>query len=255
MVEFQQKGEVHMALINAKCTACEADLEIDGTQEAAVCKYCGTAFIVEKAVHFYNISKIDETESSELHRVNLDDSFEELRDEYITRICNKLSIERKTRGNDNNFYNEVLEFIKISTHDYDRRCKEYWDMFYKAVFVVAFLLSLPYFVLIQPELNDHVYFVLVFPILSLIISIFACRSLPRIHDKNLKYNLRVRALTTYLSSAFVERDLPIITDRGEKYKNSLRHFRITRATMFLFVMLLILSIIEIIYLPLSMILL
>jgi DNA-directed RNA polymerase subunit RPC12/RpoP len=45
-----------MALVHAKCTACGANLEIDGTQEAAVCKYCGAAFIVEKAVNNYNIA-------------------------------------------------------------------------------------------------------------------------------------------------------------------------------------------------------
>jgi DNA-directed RNA polymerase subunit RPC12/RpoP len=44
-----------MALVNAKCTACGANLEVDGTQDAAICKYCGAAFIVEKAVNNYNI--------------------------------------------------------------------------------------------------------------------------------------------------------------------------------------------------------
>jgi DNA-directed RNA polymerase subunit RPC12/RpoP len=45
-----------MALVNAKCTSCGANLEVDGTQDAAICKYCGTAFIVEKAVNNYNIA-------------------------------------------------------------------------------------------------------------------------------------------------------------------------------------------------------
>ena len=42
-------------LVPAVCTQCGAALEVDPSQEAAVCKYCGTAFIVEKAIHNYNI--------------------------------------------------------------------------------------------------------------------------------------------------------------------------------------------------------
>jgi len=42
-------------LVPAICTQCGAALEVDPSQEAAVCKYCGTAFIVEKAIHNYNI--------------------------------------------------------------------------------------------------------------------------------------------------------------------------------------------------------
>ena len=42
-------------LVPAVCTQCGAALEVDPSQEAAVCKYCGTPFIVEKAIHNYNI--------------------------------------------------------------------------------------------------------------------------------------------------------------------------------------------------------
>ena len=39
-----------MALVPAKCTQCGANIEIDNTHEAGVCKYCGTPFITEKAI-------------------------------------------------------------------------------------------------------------------------------------------------------------------------------------------------------------
>ena len=42
-------------LVPAICTQCGGQLEVDPTQEAAVCKYCGTPFIVEKAIQNYNI--------------------------------------------------------------------------------------------------------------------------------------------------------------------------------------------------------
>ena len=38
------------------CPKCGGQLEVDPTQEAAVCKYCGTPFIVDKAIQNYNIS-------------------------------------------------------------------------------------------------------------------------------------------------------------------------------------------------------
>ncbi len=43
-----------MPLVAAKCTQCGANLEVDNTKEAGICKYCGTAFITEKAINNYN---------------------------------------------------------------------------------------------------------------------------------------------------------------------------------------------------------
>ena len=43
-----------MALIPAKCTQCGANIEVDASQEAGICKFCGTAFITEKAINNYN---------------------------------------------------------------------------------------------------------------------------------------------------------------------------------------------------------
>ena len=37
-----------MPLVNAKCTNCGANIKIDDNKEAAVCEFCGSAFIVEK---------------------------------------------------------------------------------------------------------------------------------------------------------------------------------------------------------------
>lgn len=43
-----------MPIIPAKCTNCGASLEIDSAKDAAVCPYCGSAFIVEKAINNYH---------------------------------------------------------------------------------------------------------------------------------------------------------------------------------------------------------
>lgn len=43
-----------MSLIAAKCTQCGANIEVDDSKEAGICKFCGTAFITEKAITNYN---------------------------------------------------------------------------------------------------------------------------------------------------------------------------------------------------------
>ncbi len=44
-------------LVPAICPNCNGMLEIDNKQEAAVCKYCSSPFIVEKAVNNYITNK------------------------------------------------------------------------------------------------------------------------------------------------------------------------------------------------------
>ena len=43
-------------LVPAKCTSCGGKLDVDPSQQAAVCPYCGSAFVVEKAINNYNIT-------------------------------------------------------------------------------------------------------------------------------------------------------------------------------------------------------
>lgn len=45
-----------MSIINAKCTNCGANLKVDSSRDAAICEFCGSAYVVEKAVQNYNIT-------------------------------------------------------------------------------------------------------------------------------------------------------------------------------------------------------
>lgn len=45
-----------MALVQAKCTNCGAILKVDDGKESAVCDSCGSSYIVEHAIHYYNIT-------------------------------------------------------------------------------------------------------------------------------------------------------------------------------------------------------
>ena len=42
-----------MGLVAAKCTSCGANIEVDISHDAGICKFCGTAFITEKAINNY----------------------------------------------------------------------------------------------------------------------------------------------------------------------------------------------------------
>ncbi len=43
-----------MALVLAKCTQCGGNIEVDNTQDAGICKFCGTPFVTEKVINNYN---------------------------------------------------------------------------------------------------------------------------------------------------------------------------------------------------------
>ena len=48
--------ETSSHFVQAKCTNCAAHLEVDSSKDAAICPYCGTPYVVEKAIKNYNIS-------------------------------------------------------------------------------------------------------------------------------------------------------------------------------------------------------
>lgn len=43
-------------IVPAKCTSCGASLNVDPNQESAICPYCRSAYIVEKAINEYNVT-------------------------------------------------------------------------------------------------------------------------------------------------------------------------------------------------------
>lgn len=52
---MQENDTKKTKLVAAICTQCGAQLDVDPEKEAAVCPYCGTPFIIEKAINNYNI--------------------------------------------------------------------------------------------------------------------------------------------------------------------------------------------------------
>lgn len=55
-MKYVLSGGLSMPLTDAKCTSCGAPLKVDSSKDAAICRYCGSAFIVEKAIQNYYFS-------------------------------------------------------------------------------------------------------------------------------------------------------------------------------------------------------
>lgn len=69
-----------MAFVPEICTQCGARMEVDDGHDAAICKYCGTAFAVEKAINDYNVNHMDNIQSG---RNAINTGYVDQSDQYI----------------------------------------------------------------------------------------------------------------------------------------------------------------------------
>lgn len=61
-----------MPFVAAKCTECGGNLQIDSTKDAAICPYCGTPFVVEKAINLYNTTNNISANTVNIYNSNAD---------------------------------------------------------------------------------------------------------------------------------------------------------------------------------------
>ena len=67
---MSEMNESRMRFVPAICSHCGGSLDVDPSQEAAVCPYCGTAFIVEKAINHYNMEHAEVNRVDRIERVD-----------------------------------------------------------------------------------------------------------------------------------------------------------------------------------------
>ena len=65
-----------MPLVKAQCTNCGAALEVDDTKEAAVCPYCNTPYIVEKAINNYTTNITNNINAQVVNIINQKEDYE-----------------------------------------------------------------------------------------------------------------------------------------------------------------------------------
>lgn len=66
-----------MPIFNAKCPNCSANLQVDKANEAAICQYCGSAFVVEKAINNYNTYVTQELNNAKVN-ITVESEYEHL---------------------------------------------------------------------------------------------------------------------------------------------------------------------------------
>lgn len=72
-----------LPLVEAKCPNCGANLSIDDSKEAAVCEYCGTPYVVEKAIQGAISNSTINNSVINVYNTNLNDKSRELSDEEL----------------------------------------------------------------------------------------------------------------------------------------------------------------------------
>lgn len=97
-----------MGLVAAKCTECGANIEVDDTKEAGICKYCGTAFITEKAINNYNITNNYNIKNAviNIQSVNVD-NLKKLGDEKIQSPNYPFQMDNYVKAQE--YFSKVLE--------------------------------------------------------------------------------------------------------------------------------------------------
>ena len=91
---MEEKKEVK--LVPAVCTQCGATLEVDPTQEAAVCRFCNTPFIIEKAINNYNV-KFANVEHADNVNIDLTGTVKEVLDFAGKQINENREQKKETR--------------------------------------------------------------------------------------------------------------------------------------------------------------
>ena len=119
----------------AICTQCGATIEVDPRQEAAICKFCGTSFIVEKAIIDYNIQNmtVKHVDSINVVKTSPLDSILKFADKQISRRADE-----KRR---------VEEEARIQREKTDAFFKKYW-------WAIAALLIAPLIFLLIGAANE-----------------------------------------------------------------------------------------------------
>lgn len=104
-----------MPVVQAKCTSCGANLQVDSSSDTAICPYCKSAYIVEKAINNYNTSvKIDNLSAD------------------VVNIQSENNIENQIKAAETFIqlrkYNKAIELLEPLTEKYPFDYRTWWGL-------------------------------------------------------------------------------------------------------------------------------
>ena len=101
-------------LVPAKCTSCNASLDVDPSKDAALCPYCGTPFIVEKAIQqFITTHKT----VNNIQTAIIQNGFSE--EKYVENGIMQIKLER---------YQDALNTFEKMSQDYPNNWKSWFGI-------------------------------------------------------------------------------------------------------------------------------
>lgn len=122
--------EKKVKLVPAVCTQCGATLEVDPTKEAAVCRFCNTPFVIEKAINNYNV-KFANIEHADNVNIDLKGTVKEVLDFADKQLDKSRENKKETRRIEaENSRQFIMSFFK------------YFFIFAGAVMALWFLLRM-----------------------------------------------------------------------------------------------------------------
>ena len=106
-------ADQNQTLVPAVCTQCGAHLEVDPSKDAAVCQYCGTPFIVQKAISEYNIQHAT-IEHVDTVRVEMKSKTESFLDFMGKQLSESRQVRKEERQVEKEFSHRItMLFIKV----------------------------------------------------------------------------------------------------------------------------------------------
>lgn len=115
-----------MPLVKAKCTSCGANLNVDNTKDAAICEFCGTPYIVEKAItHFISNNQYGVEDELQGYKKELISTGNFA---YIYRQLEKFIISKSMNNNEYMLLLDILFYILpvyYSKNDYEKLWRKF----------------------------------------------------------------------------------------------------------------------------------
>lgn len=106
-----------MPFVQGTCPNCGGTLAVDNSKDAAICNYCNTPFIVEKAINQFNINNVSNMNVAHM-QVNVASGKESIEEKY--NACIKL-----INGSD---WNNARRIADTMIKDFQSDYRGYWCM-------------------------------------------------------------------------------------------------------------------------------
>ena len=103
----------NVKMVPAVCTQCGGTVEVDKTKEEAKCPFCGTSFVIEKAINNYNV-KYATIEHADNVNIDVTGAVKEVLDFAGTQMSESRKVRSEQRKIDSELHSKnTIAFFKL----------------------------------------------------------------------------------------------------------------------------------------------